>query len=265
MSIVTYLQANHLYSLTADMGEGDLISAFLLKPKAAAHCQYFASSAVILLRYCGIPARYVTGYYAHEPAGDDGLVVRQRDGHAWAEAWIDGIGWMTVEATPAAGQPGSRQDDESVSTWRRWREWLSDSFSAISNWLRRLDWRQVALTGGLVALIAMIVHSIRTARNRFRLPPPTPYAFPGDDLESLARDFNCWLGRMGERPLDSATWLEHLTSQAEQTSAHRQHKNARLDAARHFVTAYNCTRFGDPADLPAIAKLRQLLEEMKET
>ena len=265
VSIGVYLQANHSYALQADLGEGDPISVFLLDPKRPpAHCQYFASSAVILLRYCGIPARYVTGYYAHEPAGDDGLVVRQRDAHAWAEAWIDGIGWMTLDATPSTGQPGSRQEDERVSSWQRWREWLSDSFSAISNWFRRLDWRQVALAGGFTALLVMIVQSIRTARNRFRPPPSTPYAFPGDDLESLAMDFNGWLGHLGERPLDSATWLEHLTSQAEQTSARRQHKNARLDAARHFVTAYNCTRFGDPADPAAIAQLRQLLEEMKE-
>lgn len=265
VSIGAYLQANHSYSLKADMGEGDPISTFLLTPKAAAHCQYFASSAVILLRHCGIPARYVTGYYAHEPTSDGGLVVRQRDGHAWAEAWIDGIGWMTMDATPGDGQPGSRQEDEGVSGWQKWREWLSDSFSTVSNWLRRLDWRHVALAGGLVALTGMIVQSILAARKRVRPVPPAPYAFPGDDLESLSKDFNRWLGHMGETPLDSATWMEHLTSQTEQTSSRRQHKKARLDAARHFVTAYNCTRFGDPTDPAAIARLRQLLEKMKET
>ncbi len=266
VSIAAYLQANHSYSLKADMGEGDPISVFLLNPKRpAAHCQFFASSVVMLLRSCGIPARYITGYYAHEPTSDGGLVVRQRDGHAWAEAWIDGIGWMTVDATPGGGQPGSREEDESVSNWQKWREWFSDSFSTISNFLRRLNWRQVALAGGLVALVALTVQSILAARKRVRPLPPTPYAFPGDDLESLAMDFNRWLGRMGETPLDSATWMEHLTSQAEQTSARRQHKRTQVDTARDFVTAYNCTRFGDPTDPAAIAQLRQLLDKMKET
>ena len=45
-------------------------------------------------RSLGIPARYVCGYFiAH-----DG-VVEQEAGHAWAEAYVDGLGWVAFDPT----------------------------------------------------------------------------------------------------------------------------------------------------------------------
>jgi hypothetical protein len=86
-AVENHLQKNYVYSLTTDPGPGDPISSFLLKKKPA-HCVYFASAAVMLLRSLGLPARYVSGFYAHEPGGAGTLVVRQLDAHAWAECWL---------------------------------------------------------------------------------------------------------------------------------------------------------------------------------
>jgi hypothetical protein len=79
----------------------DPITHFL-RTGHAAHCEYFASATVLLLRSAGVPARYVTGYVADE-YNDETLVwlARNRDAHAWAEAYDDGTRqWFPVESTP---------------------------------------------------------------------------------------------------------------------------------------------------------------------
>ncbi|MBV9469290.1 MAG: transglutaminase domain-containing protein, partial [Abitibacteriaceae bacterium] len=103
-AVQEYLMTHHSYSLSTQAGQGDPISNFLLQRKAA-HCEYFASAATILLRCLGVPTRYVIGYYVHEMDSPNVAIVRGRDAHAWAESWVDGIGWVTVDATPGGGRP----------------------------------------------------------------------------------------------------------------------------------------------------------------
>jgi len=55
-------------------------------PTASALVHLFIGGA----RALDIPARYVTGYVAAEPDGDDDLVGF----HAWAEAYDDALGWI---------------------------------------------------------------------------------------------------------------------------------------------------------------------------
>ncbi len=65
------------------------------------YCAHFASAGVVLLRAAGIPARYVTGYLftARENAPTE---VTGNHAHAWVEYWLPGVGWVVLEATPAA-------------------------------------------------------------------------------------------------------------------------------------------------------------------
>jgi transglutaminase-like putative cysteine protease len=52
-------------------------------------CQDFANVFIAALRHLDIPARYVSGYlHQPPPAGPKSA------GHAWAEAFVDGIGWI---------------------------------------------------------------------------------------------------------------------------------------------------------------------------
>ncbi len=55
-------------------------------PTASALVHLFIGGA----RALDIPARYVTGYVAAEPDGDDDLVGF----HVWAEAYDDALGWI---------------------------------------------------------------------------------------------------------------------------------------------------------------------------
>lgn len=112
------------YSLTVppdSRKKQDPISRFLLKTRRG-HCELFASSAVLLLRLHGIPARYVTGYVCEEPATNNIWLARLRDCHAWAEAYNPvNQTWTLVEATPASGVPNGK---ERVSLLRHFMERL---------------------------------------------------------------------------------------------------------------------------------------------
>jgi transglutaminase-like putative cysteine protease len=57
-------------------------------------CQDFTHIFVAAARSLGIPARYVGGYFRR----NDG-VVDQDAGHAWAEAFVPGLGWVAFDPT----------------------------------------------------------------------------------------------------------------------------------------------------------------------
>jgi hypothetical protein len=110
--------ASYRYGLSVQVPPGvDPVSYFLLE-KPAAHCEFFASGTAVLLRLAGIPCRYVTGY-----AGADYnrigryWVVRQRDAHAWVEAYVRGEGWIVVDSTPEGFSPATT---ESFGVWQFW-------------------------------------------------------------------------------------------------------------------------------------------------
>lgn len=72
----------------------------------AGNSAYFATTAVLALRSRGIPARYAEGYrasaakLAKAAANKSKLKLTAKDAHAWAEVYLDGIGWTPVEVTP---------------------------------------------------------------------------------------------------------------------------------------------------------------------
>ena len=56
-------------------------------------CQDFAHIMVACLRAMGLPARYVSGYLKRAEG------EAQAAGHAWAEGFIEGLGWVGFDAT----------------------------------------------------------------------------------------------------------------------------------------------------------------------
>jgi len=85
-------------------------------------CEHYASSFVFLMRAAGIPARVVVGYQGGEksPLGDYWL-VRQLDAHAWAEVWLAGQGWVSVDPTSAVApdriEHGAQQMANDPAYW----------------------------------------------------------------------------------------------------------------------------------------------------
>jgi hypothetical protein len=66
---------------------------------------------VVLLRACGIPARYVEGYAITVQKGKT-ATVRELHAHAWTEYYVNGVGWLVLDATPG----GSTAPDEPATT-----------------------------------------------------------------------------------------------------------------------------------------------------
>ena len=57
-------------------------------------CQDGTHIFIAAARHLGIPARYVGGHYCRTDAGDV-----QGAGHAWAEAYVEGLGWVGFDPT----------------------------------------------------------------------------------------------------------------------------------------------------------------------
>ncbi len=55
-------------------------------------CQDHAHVFIAAARAAGIPARYVCGYLL---AADEAMALHET--HAWAEAWLDGLGWIAFD------------------------------------------------------------------------------------------------------------------------------------------------------------------------
>jgi transglutaminase-like putative cysteine protease len=93
---------NFRYSLTRRnrYPRGKYLHNFLFNNRQG-HCEFFATSTVLLLRAAGIPARYAVGYVVDEYSRlESRYIVRARDAHSWALAFVDGS-WQVVDTTPS--------------------------------------------------------------------------------------------------------------------------------------------------------------------
>ena len=86
---------------TLNPGRTASLSAFLFASKVG-FCEHYAAAAAVLLRAMGFPSRVVIGFQGAERNElGDYWIVRNRNGHAWAETWIDqgtrGGHWQRVD------------------------------------------------------------------------------------------------------------------------------------------------------------------------
>ncbi len=138
-SLEAFLRTNYRYSYSPPSIIGhytDAVAFFLFEAKEGA-CDWFASALALMCRAVGIPTRVVTGFYSDEVDTDGSLVIRANDAHAWVEAFIDGYGWITLDATPASERYRFRLWQ--VFQWMR-RYWASLSNPYIIWWFVALLW-----------------------------------------------------------------------------------------------------------------------------
>ncbi len=80
------------------LGDND-IDDFLFNTRRG-FCAHYASAFTFMARAAGIPARVVVGYQGGKWNEEEQyLTVRQYDAHAWAEAWLEGQGWVRFDPT----------------------------------------------------------------------------------------------------------------------------------------------------------------------
>jgi transglutaminase-like putative cysteine protease len=105
LRIESFFQIGFAYSLVVpDVPQDSDFVAWFLESRVG-YCTYYATATAILARAAGIPARYVEGFAM--PAGgqeqEDGrfeYLVTGRQAHAWCEVYLNGVGWIAVDATP---------------------------------------------------------------------------------------------------------------------------------------------------------------------
>ncbi len=109
-TIRSYVRSSASYDLNTPRMPSDEVdfAIWFLTESDTGYCIHFATAATVLLRAAGIPARYVEGYMVQTGGqSDDGMYtveVQQRHAHAWVEYYVPNVGWVVLEATPAAGE-----------------------------------------------------------------------------------------------------------------------------------------------------------------
>lgn len=103
--VKNYISSSKTYSLkTPKMPSGKDFATWFLSESDTGYCVHFATAGTLMLRALGIPARYVTGYYATAYANQT-VTVTTDNAHAWVEYYSDTAGWIPLECTPSSFQP----------------------------------------------------------------------------------------------------------------------------------------------------------------
>lgn len=116
-----FANGDFAYSLDAPDGNGSnnlQIIANLLQERRG-YCVHYASALAVLGRALGVPTRVVLGYRANADGAaaslenDVEVVTYQatnHDLHAWTEAFIDNVGWVSFDVTPSIAQSDTALD-----------------------------------------------------------------------------------------------------------------------------------------------------------
>ena len=142
---LTYFnEQNFSYTLTPAPLSRDAIDSFLFETREG-FCEYYASAFVVLMRAAGIPARIVTGYHGGEyNTLSDFMVIRQRDAHAWAEVYLESVGWTRVDPTGAVAPERISMGLTQVFPARRPLSMLEADHPVAFTWLRMREmWEAV--------------------------------------------------------------------------------------------------------------------------
>ncbi len=102
LAISAWLGREGIYSLKSGHARASDPTADFLFGDRTGYCVHFAHASAFLLRALGLPARVATGYVVDESArrGGSTIVLSGGNSHAWAELYLDGVGWVVVDTTP---------------------------------------------------------------------------------------------------------------------------------------------------------------------
>ena len=106
--VADYISKAAKYDLeynTALDNEKNVAIAFLSEYKVGV-CRHYAMAATMMYRALGIPARYTVGVVGQLQGGQWNSIPASQ-AHAWIEVYIDGLGWVDVDATGSSSSGGA--------------------------------------------------------------------------------------------------------------------------------------------------------------
>ena len=189
---------------------------------------------VLLARAAGGPARLVTGYRIAEwnPFGAY-AVVREKHAHAWAEMYVEELGWFSVDPSPL------QSDGREIFAMTPWPEGLWD-WALFSLQRRGLETLVVILILGLAAV--QVARILRRERSPSRSPRPE-FASPPPWL----KDFLIALGRRGVTRARSES-LESLARRLRVCAREAGSDQHDLNEAALLLRRYSALRYGHEGD-----------------
>jgi protein-glutamine gamma-glutamyltransferase len=103
LAVTVWLSRQGTYSLKSGHANAEDPTADFLFGDRVGYCVHFAHAAVYLMRALGIPARVGAGYVVDEAArqGGSSILVTGANSHAWPEFYVDGVGWVVSDVSPA--------------------------------------------------------------------------------------------------------------------------------------------------------------------
>lgn len=111
-------QLNYNEAVRTDNGKQDFLR-YTLEQTKNGYDVHYATAATLMLRYLGVPARYVEGYYvsaddASKVKAGQTVKIKKKQAHAWAEYYLDGVGWIPFEVTPGYTDEKEEQQLEKI-------------------------------------------------------------------------------------------------------------------------------------------------------
>ena len=198
-------------NVLTDSGKRNFPS-YVLEVSQEGYSVHYATLATLLLRSCGIPARYVEGYVvtpsqAEALADGETLTLTQRNAHAWTEYYLDGVGWIPFDATPGYDEiieyelppNGTPAGDSGVSMNPMTLEEQKDTplktpqvEEEKTKLSQQIYIREAVLSLLLLLLSAIILYVVRTliVRHKLRMHQETFY---GSDCRKACAGILCYM------------------------------------------------------------------------
>ncbi len=187
-AITNFLQEEFEYGYAYPFSSDKNALHEFLQDRPPAHCEFFATSAALMLRSLGIPTRYINGFVIQERSlSRDYYVVRLKHAHAWIEAFIPGHGWLPFDPTPPDALSSA---DDPTTFWKAFAENMQhkirrffnlfrgsprEILAKISAAVRELFQDETYLRGALFLVISVLLIGLLSRVLRFRKrPKPSP-------------------------------------------------------------------------------------------
>jgi transglutaminase-like putative cysteine protease len=100
--VAAYIRSAGVYDIETSPYLSDDYAVCFLTQAQRGYCVHFATAAVAMYRALGVPARMTEGFFVEAERGRY-VDVMGAQAHAWAEVYLDGLGWLPVEVTGHGG------------------------------------------------------------------------------------------------------------------------------------------------------------------